>query len=112
MEPYDAQKNERRMRELWEKEKIYRFDTKKKGKIYSIDTPPPTLSGDMHAGHAFSYSQQDFIARFRRMFIAGKGQVFYPFGTDDNGLPTERLPGKMNKIKSKKKTREELIKHF
>ena len=109
MEPYDAQKNEKRMRELWEKEKIYRFDTKKKGKIYSIDTPPPTLSGDMHAGHAFSYSQQDFIARFRRMFIAGKGQVFYPFGTDDNGLPTERLVEKLNNVKSKEMPRSEFI---
>ena len=41
----------------------------------------------MHIGHAFSYSQQDFIARFRRM---NGENVFYPFGTDDNGLPTER----------------------
>lgn len=86
---------------FWEKEKIYKFNAKKKGKIFSIDTPPPTVSGDMHVGHAFSYSQQDFIARFWRMWLSGKGQVFYPFGTDDNGLPTERLIEKMNNIKSK-----------
>ena len=75
-------------REYWEKEKIYSFDPKSEKKIYSVDTPPPTVSGKMHIGHACSYSQQDFIIRYKRM----RGfNIFYPFGTDDNGLPTERL---------------------
>src|SRR3989339_1034702 len=97
---------EKKWRLYWEKEKIYRFDSKKKGKIYSIDTPPPTLSGKMHIGHSFSYSQQDFIARFHRM---KDGNVFYPFGTDDNGLPTERLIEKMKNIRSKNMKREDFI---
>ncbi|MEK6904272.1 MAG: valine--tRNA ligase, partial [Nanoarchaeota archaeon] len=112
MEHYEPEKTEKKIREFWEKEEIYRFEgkkAKKKADIYSIDTPPPTLSGDMHAGHAFSYSQQDFIARFRRMFLAGKGQVFYPFGTDDNGLPTERLVEKLNNVRSKEVSRTEFI---
>ncbi|MEK6840571.1 MAG: class I tRNA ligase family protein, partial [Nanoarchaeota archaeon] len=109
MEPYDAKKNEKEILEFWEKEKVYRFSQEKKGKFYSIDTPPPTLSGDMHAGHAFSYSQQDFIARFMRMQLSGKGQVFYPFGTDDNGLPTERLVEKLNNTKSKEVSRTDFI---
>lgn len=96
---------EEKWKKFWEKEKIYAFNFDKKN-VYSIDTPPPTLSGKMHIGHAFSYSQQDFIARFRRMF---QGSVFYPFGTDDNGLPTERLIEKMNNIKSKNMKREEFI---
>ena len=79
----------------WEKDKIYKI--KGKGKTFSIDTPPPTVSGQMHVGHAFSYAQGDFIARYHRM----KGEnIFYPFGTDDNGLPTERLVEKLKKIKS------------
>ena len=106
MEPYNPQKDEKRIIDFWEKEKIYKFDSKKKGRIYSIDTPPPTVSGDMHAGHAFSYSQQDFIARFMRMFYGG---VFYPFGTDDNGLPTERLVERLNNVKSKEMPRSEFI---
>lgn len=108
----DFKETEGKIRRFWEKEKIYKFDSKKKGEIYSIDTPPPTVSGDMHVGHAFSYSQQDFIARFRRMFLArkNKGQVFYPFGTDDNGLPTERLVEKLKKVKSKEMSREEFTK--
>src|SRR3989338_4304332 len=102
--------SEERIRKFWEKEKIYKFDFKKKGKVYSIDTPPPTVSGKIHIGHAFSYSQQDFIARFQRMYLAEKGQVFYPFGTDDNGLPTERLVEKIKGVKSKEMSRADFIK--
>jgi len=90
---------------FWEKEKIYQFNPNSKKKIYSIDTPPPTVSGAMHIGHAYSYSQQDFIARFRRM----NQEVFYPFGTDDNGLPTERLIEKLKDVRSKKMTRAEFV---
>ena len=95
-ENYDFKEAEKRILEFWIKEKIFRFDSKKKGKIYAIDTPPPYISGKMHIGHAFGYSQQDFIARFRRM---SGDNVFYPFGTDDNGLPTERFVEKINNIK-------------
>ena len=72
----------------WERDGTYRFDrTKSRDQIYSIDTPPPTVSGSLHVGHVFSYTHTDIIARFQRM--RGK-DVFYPMGWDDNGLPTER----------------------
>ena len=72
----------------WEAEGTYRFDrTSERGSVYSIDTPPPTVSGSLHVGHTFSYTHTDVIARFQRM--RGKA-VFYPMGWDDNGLPTER----------------------
>ena len=72
----------------WERDGTYRFDrTKSRDQIYSIDTPPPTVSGSLHVGHVFSYTHTDIIARFQRM--RGK-EVFYPMGWDDNGLPTER----------------------
>ena len=95
---------EKKWKDYWEKEKIYKFNGNTNN-TYSIDTPPPTVSGEMHIGHAFSYSQQDFIARYRRM----KGNLFYPFGTDDNGLPTERLVEKLNKVKSKEMSRKDFI---
>ncbi len=63
--------------------------------IFSIDTPPPTISGDLHMGHAFSYSHQDIVARYMRM--KGKN-VLYPFGFDNNGLATERYVEKALKV--------------
>jgi valyl-tRNA synthetase len=92
---------EERTRKFWENEKIYKFNPKSKKKIYSVDTPPPTVSGEMHIGHACSYSQQDFLIRYKRM----KGlEIFYPFGTDDNGLPTERLVEKKKNVKAIRKS--------
>jgi valyl-tRNA synthetase len=72
----------------WQQNDIYRFDRSKvREQIYSIDTPPPTVSGHIHLGTAFGYIQVDAVARFQRM--RGR-EVFYPIGWDDNGLPTER----------------------
>ena len=72
----------------WESDGTYRFDTSAvRDQVFSIDTPPPTVSGSLHMGHVFSYTHTDLIARYQRM--RGKA-VFYPMGWDDNGLPTER----------------------
>ncbi len=72
----------------WDAEGTYRFNRDaRRERVYSIDTPPPTVSGDLHPGHVFSYTHTDVLARFHRM----RGmEVFYPIGWDDNGLPTER----------------------
>ena len=73
---------------VWREQDTYAFDrTASREQVFSIDTPPPTVSGSLHVGHVFSYTHTDLIARFQRM--TGKS-VFYPIGWDDNGLPTER----------------------
>ncbi len=72
----------------WDDDGTYAFDrSKTRAEVYSIDTPPPTVSGSLHMGSVFGYVQTDALARFRRMTGA---EVFYPMGWDDNGLPTER----------------------
>ncbi len=79
---------ETRFVDVWEQNGTFRFDkTATRANVFSIDTPPPTVSGSLHVGHVFSYTHTDCIARYQRMI--GKS-VFYPMGWDDNGLPTER----------------------
>ena len=84
---YNIQEKEQKWMEYWDENKIYEFIPDQR-EIYSIDTPPPTVNGKIHIGHIFSYSQAEMIARYKR--IRGYN-VFYPFGFDDNGLPSERL---------------------
>ena len=72
----------------WREEGTYAFVRPgSRAEVFSIDTPPPTVSGSLHVGHVFSYTHTDLVARYQRM--TGK-HVFYPIGWDDNGLPTER----------------------
>jgi len=72
----------------WQEDGTYRFRREAtRAQVYSIDTPPPTVSGSLHVGHVFSYTHTDVVARYQRM--KGK-EVYYPMGWDDNGLPTER----------------------
>ena len=104
---YNPKESEIKWLEFWEKEKIYAFDPESKAEIFSVDTPPPTVSGKMHLGHSFSYTQQDFVVRFQRML--GKN-IFYPFGVDDNGLATERMIEKMKNVKGQFMQRQEFVK--
>lgn len=105
---YNPKETEPKWQQYWEKNKIYKFNPNSKKKIYSIDTPPPYVSAEhLHVGHAMSYSQAEFIARYKRM----QGfEVFYPMGFDDNGLPTERYVEKKYKINKSKISRADFIK--
>lgn len=84
---YNALEKENKWMEYWKENKTYQFVPDER-EVYSIDTPPPTVNGKIHIGHIFSYSQTEMIARYKRL----RGyNIFYPFGFDDNGLPSERL---------------------
>src|SRR5437764_339366 len=85
---YDFREAEPRLARFWEQNNVYGYDPAGSGQHFTIDTPPPTVSGQLHIGHCYSYTQADVIARYRRM----RGDhVYYPMGFDDNGLATERF---------------------
>jgi valyl-tRNA synthetase len=105
---YDPKISEIKWQQFWLDHKTYKFNENNTTKpFYSIDTPPPTVSGKMHMGHAFMYTQMDFIARYKRM---SGHEVFYPFGTDDNGLPTQILIQKLKKVHAQSMGRSEFTK--
>jgi len=103
---FDHKTSQEHCQTKWEQEQTY-STANNPGALYSIDTPPPTVSGTLHIGHIFSYTQTDFIARYKRM---NGFSVFYPFGFDDNGLPTERFVETKRKIQGYKLGRSAFIK--
>lgn len=85
---YNSIESEVKWQAQWETWGIYRWNSQRpREETFIVDTPPPTVSGSLHVGHVFSYTQQDILVRYHRM--RGKN-IFYPMGWDDNGLPTER----------------------
>src|SRR6266511_2368040 len=103
---YDAAETERRWQTTWAKNRLYDFDPNDPRPIFAIDTPPPTVSGEIHIGHVYSYVQAEAMARFWRM----QGyNVYYPFGFDDNGLPTERYVEKRLDLRARDLSRADFI---
>lgn len=104
---YKFNENEKKWQDFWRASGIYLWNKNEtREKTYIVDTPPPTVSGQLHIGHVYSYTHADFIVRYQRM----KGMnIFYPMGFDDNGLPTERLVEKQKKIRANSVSREEFI---
>ena len=103
---YSAANSEAKWQQFWEEQGIFKYDRNSDKEAYSIDTPPPTVSGKLHIGHVFSYTQTEIIARYQRMI--GKN-VMYPFGFDDNGLPTEILTEREKGVKGSQLPREEFV---
>jgi valyl-tRNA synthetase len=110
---YEGLTRERFWQQHWLASGIYKFEPARpdgtlrtRDEIFSVDTPPPTVSGALHIGHVYSYTQTDMNVRYQRM--RGK-HIFYPFGFDDNGLPTERLVEKVKGVRAHEVSREEFI---
>ncbi|HEX8125713.1 MAG TPA: valine--tRNA ligase [Allosphingosinicella sp.] len=104
---YDRFGNEEAMRRRWAEDDAFKWDSTLPAELdYVIDTPPPTVSGTLHVGHIYSYTQADIIARYMRM--SGRN-VLYPIGWDDNGLPTERLVEKVKKVRGGTMEREAFV---
>ena len=100
---YVADEVEEKWRETWIENGTYQYNGEE-GEVFSIDTPPPTVSGSLHFGHTYGNTLTDFMARFQRM----KGKdVFFPFGYDDNGIASERLTEKELDIRHQNFSRRE-----
>ena len=104
---YNFKERELKWQEFWQENGIYEFKKDSKRPTFSIDTPPPTVSGKLHIGHIYGFSQADMYARYQRM--QGKN-LFYPLGFDNNGLPTELLVEEKKKIRAHSLPREEFTK--
>jgi valyl-tRNA synthetase len=97
---------EERQIQTWEKQNTYKFNGSSGKSIFSIDTPPPYVSGKMHAAQAGHYAQIDMVARHSRM----KGyEVLFPLGVDRNGLPVEVQVEKEYRIRAHEVPREKFI---
>ncbi|MCC8417596.1 MAG: valine--tRNA ligase [Rickettsia endosymbiont of Bryobia graminum] len=104
---YNFNESENKWQKFWQEQKTYAWNPyESRENSFVIDTPPPTVSGQLHIGHVYSYTQADFIVRYKRM--KGKN-VFYPMGFDDNGLPTERLVEKQKQVKAASMERSKFI---
>jgi valyl-tRNA synthetase len=104
---YNPSEIERTLRDRWASDSAFKWDvTRPSEEDYVIDTPPPTVSGALHVGHVYSYTQADIIARYFRM--SGRN-VLYPIGWDDNGLPTERLVEKVKKVRGGSMSRADFV---
>ncbi len=104
---YNSSEVEQRIQNYWQQEKIYSYDKSSNKPTLSIDTPPPTVSGELHIGHISGFSQADMMARYFRM---QGNNLFFPLGVDNNGLPTELLVEKKKKIQAHTLPREEFTK--
>ncbi|WP_327050583.1 valine--tRNA ligase [Halomicrococcus gelatinilyticus] len=86
---YEADAVEPKWQEHWVEADTYAYGgTEDPDTLFTIDTPPPTVSGNLHIGHLYQFTLQDFVARFHRM---ADGDVYFPLGFDDNGIASERL---------------------
>jgi valyl-tRNA synthetase len=82
-EPADIEK---RWRAEWEKRGYYTATTDADKPSFSIQLPPPNVTGTLHMGHAFNQTIMDGLTRYHRM--RGFNTAWIP-GTDHAGIATQ-----------------------
>ena len=53
---YDPEAVEPRWQEQWVQNGTYAYENGDADTQYTIDTPPPTVSGDLHMGHLYQFT--------------------------------------------------------
>ena len=92
---FEFNQKEDQIYQRWLDSKAFKPTPGKAKETFTIMMPPPNATGTLHMGHASMLAIQDIMIRFKRM----QGfNVLQPFGTDDNGLPTQTLIQKLKNL--------------
>ncbi|MDP3756849.1 valine--tRNA ligase [Polaromonas sp.] len=77
---------ERQWAPLWENSGMYEPTLDAAKPSFSIQLPPPNVTGTLHMGHAFNQTIMDSLTRYHRM--KGDNTLWVP-GTDHAGIATQ-----------------------
>lgn len=85
---YQHQSVQDTLYEKWMKKGLFACNPKSGKEPFTIMMPPPNVTGNLHLGHALTYTIQDVLLRYQRM--NGKDTLYQP-GTDHAGIATQML---------------------
>jgi len=100
---YDPTRVEPHWYGIWEERGYFHADAQSPGKPYCIVIPPPNVTGTLHIGHAFTFTLQDVLVRYKRM--DGYNALWMP-GTDHAGIATQYVVERQ--LEKEGKTKEDL----
>ena len=83
---FEPNEIEARWYPAWEKRGCFKAGLDPKKPAFSIQLPPPNITGILHMGHAFNQTVMDTLTRYHRM--AGYNTMWLP-GTDHAGIATQ-----------------------
>lgn len=89
--------------QIWEKRGYFKAGNEKTSEAFSIQLPPPNVTGTLHMGHAFNQTIMDSLTRYYRM--KGSNTLWLP-GTDHAGIATQIVVERQ--LEAKKQTRHDL----
>ena len=85
---YEPKEVEDKWYEYWERNNLFRAESKSDREPFCIVIPPPNVTGSLHMGHALNNTLQDILCRYKRM----KGySVLWQPGTDHAGIATQNV---------------------
>jgi valyl-tRNA synthetase len=100
---YDPTRVEPHWYGIWEERGYFHADAQSPRKPYCIVIPPPNVTGTLHIGHAFTFTLQDVLVRYKRM--DGYNALWMP-GTDHAGIATQYVVERQ--LEKEGKTKEDL----
>ncbi|MDA0986680.1 MAG: valine--tRNA ligase [Bacteroidetes bacterium] len=109
---YDPTIVEDKWYSFWEKNKLFKANSKSTKKPFTIVIPPPNVTGILTMGHVLNNTLQDLLIRWRKM--QGYEACWVP-GTDHAGIATQNVVEKSlakQGLKRKEMKREDFVDHI